>query len=150
MKILKLVLIISTILTVFTRSHYRRSQSSSKGIKGFFDWIVEQITPDATLLFDKINKVMTEENKFVCTAYKELLTGVNIKKMIKTSKVQDVCELKCDGWSGEQQREFEEIVSYSLKISDKAYDRVPEFIHWLGKRNRRWAWQNCFPSRKLR
>jgi hypothetical protein len=142
MKILKLVLIISTILAVFTRSHNRRSKSSSKG---FFTWLVGEITGARKTLFDTIKTVMTGDHKFDCTKYTEHLTGPHIKTMIPTSTVLDTCHLKC-GWDASKQREFEEIVTYSVKISDDSAEIVTEFIHWLGKSKRRWAWENCFPS----
>jgi hypothetical protein len=153
MKILRLVLILSVILSVFSRSrsHYRRRST------GIFENIVlftRQAIGQNKQLADRVVAIINNPaEKYNCSKYAEILTGSNMKVILDhfSENLTNECTLKCDGWQAEQTSQFHQIVDHAASaftMSEDSLETVQELIHHLGKRVRNWAWaDNCMTKK---
>jgi hypothetical protein len=140
MKFLHIVLILLTILSVFSRRHHRSRTSQFSGIKNFFSSMYDTIFKKNEQLIPNIVKLINE-NITDCTVYKSLITGNTIRKLFQNSRLPDSCQLNCEGWS--DNTPFNLFVDYAKQgTSDK--DKVDRLITAFGEKT--WAFTNCTPS----
>jgi hypothetical protein len=134
MKLLHIVLILLTILSVFSRRHHR---SRSSGIfDGITNWISDKFSSNKSLI-KKISEKIDATGEPNCTEFTDV-NGKNLKKLFPNSKFSDSCKLNCEGW--DQSTPFKLFVDYA-KQGTTAQEKVDRLITVFGEKV--WAWKDC-------